>query len=90
VAKKNKNSVAPSVSKTDLEGPIEGHPPHSLVGECPVTGEACAKECEADQCQTTVSEMLAEDAPVVESSSKESELAKHPKFAKFKSQGENR
>lgn len=50
---------------------------------CPVTDEACKKDCAKDECHATVSQ----DVALKESSSKKSDLENHPKFAKFKTGG---
>lgn len=66
------------------------------AGECPVTDAPCEKNCKSDECQATVSNDVAQklldegkaEIPaeaVVQSSSKKSDYASHPKFDKFKS-----
>jgi hypothetical protein len=53
-------------------------------GHCPVTGEACEKDCEKQSCSMDILEHSA----IEKSSPKGSDLDKHPKFDKFKTGGQ--
>jgi hypothetical protein len=96
--------ASPPVSSTDLEGPIEGHPCPVSGVECEKEcgPDECKAEVpdgvNAEKARTPYQEHMAEwkskpevsrERIGVESSSQNSDLAKHPKFAKFKSQGDN-
>ena len=56
------------------------------AGHCPVTGEACQKDCEKESCSMDILEH-APEAQSEKSSPKGSDLENHPKFAKFKPGG---
>ena len=55
-------------------------------GKCPVTGEACQKDCEKESCSMDILEHAPEASE--KSSPKGSDLDSHPKFAKFKTGGQ--
>lgn len=66
------------------------------ASECPVSGEPCDKECETNECKAPAQAGVDPDPeaakPVikqVKSSSCNSDLEKHPKFAKFKPGGKS-
>lgn len=56
------------------------------AGHCPVTGEACQKDCEKESCSMDILEHAPEASK--KSSPKGSDLDSHPKFAKFKTGGQ--
>lgn len=56
------------------------------AGHCPVSGEACQKECEKESCSMDILEH-APEAYSEKSSPKGSDLENHPKFDKFKTGG---
>lgn len=92
----------PEEHKSVLDKIIDGvssivHP--SQPENCPVTDEPCEKDCASDECKATVSQDVADkmiqsgeasipSEAIIKSSSEESDLEKHPKFAKFKKQGD--
>lgn len=55
------------------------------AGNCPVSGEACQKDCEPKECSMDILESAQE--PIQESSPKKSDLENHPKFDKYKTSG---